>query len=461
MIKDVFKNNKIVAVEMFSAGVCNLDCSYCYIPKKKELSLFHNAILDNIKTDNFVEQIIRDFGEETTAISHWGTEPTLTISEYKKSDFYKKLLVNTPNFSKITLSSNFLRQPDDLIEFIYNLPQVKNRLMVSVQMSLDGPDYITDKNRKLGSTNTIIKNILSFTKSLKDIQEQLTKNNIYVHSHFKPTHYIDEIKLLTDKKYVYEYCDIFEYVIGELNKYVNPTFEFNNDCNPTLVYPGRYTVEDGKNYLKYIMNFDEVYKEKKYKNAFFTIPYKYALEETIHFLNSMFVCKSNSSCSAGNSQVGLADKNDYTICHRYFYMNDNNVYDSIFNESIKDNKCYSGNEYNRHEISKRYLFSDEYNAARVLYVTKLYNDYQRHKLNAYNALIKEMSDCGQIDKIFSKDTGLALLLSIFFIKRSCPAENIITTGSIYLSSTSFFKLFGNGAFEYLCKSISELENVIR
>jgi hypothetical protein len=67
-----------VAVEMFSAGWCNLQCKYCYIPKTDFLRTVHKNIIEKIKNGSLLEEISKIFGEDLESLSHWGTEPTLT-----------------------------------------------------------------------------------------------------------------------------------------------------------------------------------------------------------------------------------------------------------------------------------------------------------------------------------------------------------------------------------------------
>jgi len=44
MINSYFKFPLVVATELFSAGFCNLNCTYCYIPKTKILKNFSHSL---------------------------------------------------------------------------------------------------------------------------------------------------------------------------------------------------------------------------------------------------------------------------------------------------------------------------------------------------------------------------------------------------------------------------------
>ena len=453
-VYDILKKARIESAEMFSAAVCNLNCTYCYIPKKDpRLSNYHKNIVNKITSDGFIKQLGETYGDGLTAISHWGTEPTLTLNLYTENKFYEKLQKVCPNVTSLMMSSNFMYNPLTIIDLIKSLPKYENSLNLNVQISLDGPDYITDKNRGAGGTKKILDNVFMFFEHLKEIEGMLREKNIFFRTHVKPTHYIDDIKLLMDMKYVLEYCDIFEYLMERLLQYKSEGISIGTICDPTIVYPGRYTKQDGLNYTKYVENFCNLKNEREYKYATFTAPYVGYFKELLKFLDQAFTCNGQTSCSAGRSQLALTDKNDLIFCHRMFYMNEPEVYEDIFEPFFDGNVCYSGSEFGRHKLLQNFVANDPMKLASVLSVSRGFNDYQGHKMNCTYALIKEMAKCGQISDIFLEDEKSCILFTMFLLKRSCPVESIVTTGSIHLSSTSFFRIFGNGVFQLICENV--------
>ncbi len=453
-VYDILKKARIESAEMFSAAVCNLNCTYCYIPKKDpRLSKYHKNIIEKITSDKFIEQLGETYGEGLTSISHWGTEPTLTLHHYTENNFYEKLQKVCPNVTSIMMSSNFMHNPSTIIDLIKSLPKYEKTVKLNIQMSLDGPDYITDKNRGKGATKKILENVFTFFKNLKEIEGMLREKNIIFSFHVKPTHYIDDIILLMDMKYVLEYCDVFENLMKEILPYRSEGIQILPICDATLVYPGRYTKQDGLNYTKYVENFFNLKNEKEYKYATFNAPYVGYFEELLKFLDHAFTCHGQTSCSAGRSQLALTDKNDLIFCHRMFYMNEPEVYEDIFEPFFDGNVCYSGSEFGRHQLLQRFVANDPLKLASALTVSRGFNDYQGHKMNCAYALIKEMAKCGQIDKIFLENEKYCTLFTMFLLKRSCPVESIVTTGSIHTSSTSFYRIFGNGVFQLICDHV--------
>ena len=437
-------NKRFVAVELFSAGICNLECRYCYIPKTPSLSKIHKDILSKIENDTFLNEMKDMYGESLECISHWGTEPTLTLDIFTKNRFYEKALKMFPNLNSISMSSNFMTNPSILVNFINSFPEHEKPITFGIQMSLDGPDWITDKNRCNSATLKIIENIYKFIDEINAIG--LKKNNI-VSLHFKSTHYKEEIRILMDKNKVIEYCDFFENIcktISEKNKIIR----FGNTCSPTLVYPGTYEVQDGKNYAVYTKNFHDIHKEKRYKYANFVPQSLGYFHETLKVCDLIHTNNAQCGCSAGRSQLALSHKKDIMPCHRTFYMNDE-LYDKTFPEFFKDNDYYYGYELHRDDIMKKiFLGSDEKSIENMQYVYAGYHDFHKLKLSNTYSLIKEMSDCGLISEQYKTDDFMSLLFSIMLCRRECSVDNILTTGSIHIIPATSIKVFGNGVFDF-------------
>ena len=78
------KNFNPVALELFSAAWCNLDCTYCYIPKHNKFIVEkHKKIIEEvIEVVVIVDRIKKLYGNQLKVVSHWGTEPSLTIQHF-------------------------------------------------------------------------------------------------------------------------------------------------------------------------------------------------------------------------------------------------------------------------------------------------------------------------------------------------------------------------------------------
>jgi sulfatase maturation enzyme AslB (radical SAM superfamily) len=146
MIKRInrfFSKPVFVATELFASGWCNLSCKYCYIPKTDFLKEIHKDIIQKIQDDRYIDTLIDMFGEDLEAISHWGTEPSLTVKLFKR--FYEKADKAFPKLKTIKISSNFMTPPDNIFTWITEILPTSKELDVEIQVSCDGPPSITDK----------------------------------------------------------------------------------------------------------------------------------------------------------------------------------------------------------------------------------------------------------------------------------------------------------------------------
>lgn len=146
--------------------LCNLNCSYCYLPGRKNPKLMTDEILDasfkSVFNSTMVDPI--DESERLRIIWHSG-EPLLAgIDFYRRA--FKSLERHNKNNIKTTteIQSNATQINQEWCDFIK-----ENKIGMSV--SIDGPHFLHDKCRKNWSGKG------SFKLVMKGI-ENLRKNNI-------------------------------------------------------------------------------------------------------------------------------------------------------------------------------------------------------------------------------------------------------------------------------------------
>jgi hypothetical protein len=206
-------------------------------------------------------------------------------------------------------------------------------------------------------------------------------------------------------------------------------------------------VQDGKNYFTYTKNFYEISKNNTYQFANF-IPQSYGLfRETLNVYNHIHTNNAQVGCSAGRTQLALTQKNDISICHRMFYVNDEN-YHELFGSFFKDNDYYYGFENGRGEIMKKHLLArNDVELSKMTYMYSGYHDYHKLKLSFAFSIIREMALSGLISEQYKKDDFLTELLATMIVRRECSVDNVLTTGSIHIIPGTSVKMFGNGVFE--------------
>jgi sulfatase maturation enzyme AslB (radical SAM superfamily) len=444
-----YTNPPVVAVELFSSGWCNLACKYCYIPKTDFLKGIHKNIIDRIKDGSMVEELKEIYGADLEVIAHWGTEPTLTIMHFK--DFYEKAAEAFPKLKGIKTSSNFMTNPSNLVKFVTEIIPQHKELDVNIQVSLDGPPFITDKNRLGGSTWKIVENCVNFTKELNDV------GTIHkVTMHFKPTAGDDDILLLADMgratKY-YEFFDEVTYKWSQANH--NKLVGISTACDPTLVLPGTYTSEDGKNFYKLYLNQMELRKRKWKAIAPPDSNYYGRFKEKSSFYKELFIKHRMFTCSAGDSCFALGDiPGTSHICHQSFYVDHKEYYDEVRKYGL-DEQTMEGIESGRIDNLKDHFITtsdDEKQTTRLQYLTRSYNDFVEFKHSTTIAQILELADCGQINPVY-KDLELAKQFSYFAQVLDCPMDNQMISGSLLAGATPLLRVFGNGVFEDILRRV--------
>jgi sulfatase maturation enzyme AslB (radical SAM superfamily) len=443
MINSYFKFPIIEAVELFSAGFCNLNCSYCYIPKTPMLKELHAKIIKKIENGKFLEELKEIYGNDLTSISHWGTEPTLTIRKFK--NFYNEALKTFPKLKTISLSSNFMTDPANLIKFITEDLTTEKALEIKIQVSLDGPEWITEKNRGKNTTQLIINHTLEATKEIS------SKNKIHnIYFHVKPTVGSDNISELANYQKVKEYYEFFDdFLTKWIEQVTDKKTSISNNCDPTIVLPYDYTKQDGLNFSDLVKNQVEL-QQNKYKSI--SIPesnYYQRLQGKLKSFKEFFTKQKMFTCSSGDSMIGISEKLfEINSCHRTFFINHPEYEKSAETQKL-DSLTMNGIKLGRNKLLLQLNTcntTDNFSVIKMLYNNRAYNDFAKHKHSTGVAIAIELSKSGQISKCYS-DPNLAYLLAILVQTSDCPMDNIVTSGSSLIPSLPIYRLFGNGAAE--------------
>lgn len=143
---------------------CNLNCLYCYAGEKTKKTMSQETAE---KAVDFAFQATPAFNQKID-FSFFGGEPLLHFDLIQSIVSYiqkkSKLSTITVNYSITTNGTIYSRKIADFIK--------DNK--VSLCISIDGPQYIHDRNRvdkhKKGSFNTVIKNINRFANYLDYFQ---------------------------------------------------------------------------------------------------------------------------------------------------------------------------------------------------------------------------------------------------------------------------------------------------
>ena len=429
------KTGSFRAAEVLTSGWCPLNCAYCYIPKSEYMKRLHKEIEEDLRSGKFIDRL-ESINNELTSLSFWGTEPTLTLPILEK--WIPEIFVRFPKLEAIMFSTSLLAYPERIVNFGRAL--VGRNIRYEIQISVDGPSEITDKNRSPGGAERIKKNFQILVQELN----KLHLGELKIQMMFKSTHSIENIKYLNSTDGAFDrYFDYFEdlfRIFDKYNKSENIALNRGGYCS-TLVVPGKYTTEDGKEFAKYCREFHRRGKRTAYTHR---------LQRLFSYSEDIFK-KRQFSCSGGDSNIGV--ENEYHICHRTYYLNQQGYVDSILSTDIEN---WDVSHFERGIIDfirDNYIVSAE-DFTRWQYVLRGYHDFWSFSLGSVAAMMKELALSNQVDEIYLYDDQLLQLFSIYINQAlSCPMENLLNTGSIHIQILSMLRMFGNGAFQEIVRTL--------
>lgn len=435
------KLDRAVAGEVFTTGYCNMDCSYCYIPKNDYMKEIHENIIEDLKEDKFIKRLGEVYGDNLKNLSLWGTEPTLTLELI--TDRLDKIADEFPNLETFSFSTNLWNFRGKLIDLLNHADNIfDSGITLDIQISLDGPKDITDKNRREGATDKIRENFRELIIETNSINLE----NVRLELGFKPTLGKEDIKRY---KYVDKLIDFFKF-FDELIKFYKDNS--NNDRvilkgsgNPTIVVPNTYSAEDGKNFKSFIKSLNEINEMNKEEDLFNCITghvntYYHRFNKLLKYYDDIPRNLKMFTCSGGDSQYAVDTQDNVHICHRTLFLK----YDKYFNEVEEDDH----NNIRNYIVDKE----DDYELTRFLYTMRNYHDFIKFRVNYTSVIVRELAYSGQANKKYLENEDF-LKMFCYFINTaySCPVENLLRTGSVHLLPISIIRVFANGAFEEIYK----------
>jgi len=438
----MYLNKVSPAVEIMSAGFCPHNCSYCYIPKSPLLESVHREIIEYIKDGSIFRRLKNAYGDSLEHIGLWGTEPTITLDYIGEQIPYMVELF--PNLKSIDFSTSMITNPDFTCRFIDKL--VPFGIDLNIQVSLDGPEWITDINREAGATEKVIENLFYIVEYLN--KKSLSDTNITFR--WKATHSIENIReQIENPRLITEYVDFFkglEQRFKDTNKNRNVGMLYGS-YSPTLVLPGKYTSEDGKDFARYI--------NLCHRSGLCTT-YCGRLSRLVTFSPVLYK-RRQFTCSAADSNFGFSKF--IHMCHRTYFLSYDNYIEAVLkNEtSVKDVDNWDVTVFEKGHLGniRRNFIVDpnnEFETIRFLYTMRGYHDYWAFDLNALLAMIVELAEADQLHPEYKKNKDLCVLLAGFVLSAlSCPAENLMNTGNIHIPPFSSLRMFGNGAIQEILK----------
>jgi len=394
----------------------------------------HRRITRSLKDGSYIRNLKRIYDSQSLeSLGLWGTEPTLTLDIIRSQ--IPKFVEAFPKLKTISFSTCGL-----FVESLERFIRVLNgyNIGVDIQISVDGPAFITDKNRAVGVAKKVPEN---FSRLLSSIQDVKTK----VSFRWKTTLTIENLQEINaDTSKIDKYWEYFEDLYKRFSK-INQNERitlYARESLPTLAVPGRYTSKDGRIFAQFLRNLHR----KGHKTA-----YTFRLKRILNFWDELGIKKSMFTCSGGDSNTGIG-KNLH-ICHRSFYLDEDEYVDSILQQKGIENWDVSYFERGMINLLRDFYIvdpSDKADLSRFFYTMRSYHDFWKLQIGYTRAMMIELASVNQVNKEYLENEELSVLFTLFAASAlSCPMEQLLNTGVIHFMPSSLLRLFGNGAFKEL------------
>lgn len=451
--------NQYVAIETAQCSTCNLDCVYCYIPKNKALKAINRQWDKVYRNNQFYELLSEKFSiTQLESIGFWGGEPTMG---FKSLEDIETLLKRHPSVKQMSTSSNFTTIAGTtymLSQLNKVLDKMDRGLRFDLQISIDGTEAETDKNRGKGVYKKVRDNIRKIVEASKEW------DRIRLLLSPKSTNVVEDFRAFSeDPQNLIDYISAFEDLDSEFESLIGGRDNIAGVFRtlPTLALPGDYTKSDGEYFYKYHKTLDEVVSEKFPEWVSERDQYYHRLMNMLKNAVQIYRLEGNRyfSCSAGKSMMSVDPDGSIHGCHGSFWYN----YEEYLNsaggqvdwcegERIIDfdkDRFWEGNK------SLMAGYRDEYNQARLNYITQSFVYHLNNYMNITLGTVKALALAGQINPIFKNDDWAKTYAAFIALMSSCWYNNYMVTGSFSVTPASIYRIYGNGTFEYTARKIAK------
>ena len=444
------KTNLDTAI-FYTCGVCNLQCRYCGIDKNPILKKIDDALGESFGDgEYYFEQVKKYFPNkgQFKRIETWGGEPFIAMNRIYP--LLHKIINYYPYFYEMFSSTNFSypQWSDQVLGLLNQFRQYPERdFQYTLQLSIDGPEYINDAGRGKGVTKRCLEN---YRLLLQRIKNGELPENVELAMTLKATLDNDSLHKLNDKQKLIEYYQFFEQEFWEPFKEIKD--DFPNVililAHPNTAVPSPVTVDDGKEFAEICRKCREIEAENQFAHYFETY-------DTICFFdnditqNQLTYKYSHHTCGTGTSMIGFLPNNMLSTCHEGFthfameYKRQAALSDRVHTATITFDKflseqsvpyCVDEQGYEQH-MRKMEMYNNPGTSARLINLT---------------AQIISLAMAGQVESCYLNQEN-ALKAAIFLQGHTsfCIKDNYNKTGSFTLVPHGTIKLLLNGALQYI------------
>ena len=442
----MLSNERSIAI-FYTCGTCNLRCSYCGIDKNPILYKIDEALGKSFEGDYYFNQLIKYFPSpgQLKRIETWGGEPMMKMERIHP--LLRKVIDYYPFFSQMFTSTNFSypEWTDKLFGVLKIFGEYPTRdFTYYLQLSMDGPEYINDLGRGIGTTKKCVEN---FNKMVDLLPNNLPPN-VKLVIQFKQTLNNETQRLLCDKQKIIEYYQWFEGFYKQIVDlgYDNIIIEFTS---PNTAVPSPVTKEEGQRFAEFIRLCREVEEEnktEKYFNYYNIItPFsRYADGPVLTYRQGSNVCGS------GSFQMGFLPDNLISTCHEGF----TSLYEDYKKYASNSTRVEDGGSINFakfiDETGPLYCLTEEQYEKYERFMANLTKPNTTARLANMTGLIIALAMAGQIDdKYLIEEEALKGAIFLQDHTAYCIKDNYNQTVSFSFVPVGLIKLLLNGAREII------------
>ena len=447
------------ACVLYLTATCNLNCVYCYIDKSPALQKIDKLLDECYKTDyffDFIKELYPD-PQQLIRLEFWGGEPTFGVP--RAIPTIKKLIEYYPNLHEFMISTN-LTLPN-VNEYIFKLIDTlgeypDRRMDFDLQLSIDGPTKINDRNRGQGTTKKFANN---FAKLVTSIDEVLERNpNVFIDAHVKPTLDDAAIAELQTKEDILAYHRFFDQFQKASDRGSKNDRWFFGCPMPNTAVPSPHTKESGIKFANFCKLTSEILEDQQNEIYELEYPRNIMIFKNQHpeeKCDMHSYCDGCLTCGTGDLVLGVLPNRLISVCHDGFTHLIKEYKDYVKQHIELEQDNYRVTDLtvfiNSGSDTNKYLYHpEEYELYEDM--VNCYSKSSKFQIGEYSTFIRLCAKLGQIDaKYASEEAALEAAHFIFIRTSCCLRDNLDLTGSRYLTQIGFIRLFLNGAKEYIEK----------
>ena len=439
---------------LISYGMCNLNCVYCTIDKNKYLKQVDDELKESFINykEQYCDRIKKWFPEYSlNSVSTWGGEPLWDIERI--FPLLEWIVENYPNFHSFFSSTNFSysQWSDKIMNIIKFFGKYSQRTFdIEIQLSMDGPEYINDRNRGKGVTKRCVENLKKLREKLI---EQGVPKNVTLYFHGKPTLSVKNIEedLISKEKIIEYYQDLEKNCYDYLEDIDNERIKISYAL-PNVAAPASDTSYTGKcfaNICKWCKEIEKEGLEKYFKYFKIICPFSQRIPGgEVSFSNSTRNCLYG--CGTGVHGIMMMPDGYYITCHSAFGDVAEEYKKLAYNAENYTNKEINLSSY-MNDTKLSYVLNEEEYEKFVEVMIAACSKECRTNGEFQKKTIQTLASCGQIDEKY-KDSNKALAAInklLFLFAGTCIYNSQAINNSVAIPYIEQYRLFLNGALDYI------------